>query len=121
MGDVVYFEASGEMASRDGDAVSTTIVAVVYDVRMSSKQRLSASVDADLVIAGQEVVAQGRAESLSAWVNEALRAQVLRDRRLAAMDAFLADFEHEHGEITVAEMAAAGRDARARAVVVRGA
>lgn len=88
---------------------------------MSTKQRLSASVDADLVAAGQDVVSGGRADSLSAWVNEALRAQVQRDRRLAAMDAFLADFESDHGEITDAEIARAERAARARAVVVRGA
>jgi hypothetical protein len=87
---------------------------------MSSKQRLSATVDADLLARGHEVVAAGRAESLSAWVNEALRAQVERDRRLAAMDAFLAAFESEHGEISDAEIASAARAARARAVVVRG-
>jgi Arc/MetJ-type ribon-helix-helix transcriptional regulator len=87
---------------------------------MSPKQRLSATVDADLVATGQELVATGRAESLSAWVNDALRRQVDRDRRLAAMDAFLAAFEDGNGEITDAEIASAGRDARARAVVVRG-
>jgi hypothetical protein len=87
---------------------------------VSSKQRLSASVDAELVTAGQEVVSAGHAESFSAWVNGALRAQVERDRKLAAMDAFLRDFEAEHGEITDAEIAAAARNARARAAVIRG-
>ena len=88
---------------------------------MSSKLRLSASVDADLLAAGREVVAAGRAESISAWVNDALHAQVERDRRLVAMDAFIAAFEAEDGEITDAEMTAAVRAARSRAVVVRGA
>jgi Arc/MetJ-type ribon-helix-helix transcriptional regulator len=88
---------------------------------MTSKLRLSASVDADLVATGREVVAAGRAESISAWVNEALRAQVERDRRLAAMDEFIAAFEADHGEITDTEIAAAARAARAGAVVVRGA
>lgn len=87
---------------------------------MSTKQRLSASVDAELVAAGQEVVSAGHVESLSAWVNGALRAQVERDRKLAAMDAFLRDFEAEHGEITDAETAAATRKARSRAAVIRG-
>jgi len=87
---------------------------------MSAKQRLSASVDADLVATGHDLVAAGRAESLSAWVNQALRAEVERDRRLAAMDALLAAFEREHGEISDAEIASAERGARARAVVVRG-
>jgi hypothetical protein len=35
---------------------------------MSSKQRMSASVDAELVAAAQEAVAAGQAESVSAWV-----------------------------------------------------
>jgi hypothetical protein len=87
---------------------------------MSTKQRLSASVDAELVAAGQAVVSAGHAESLSAWVNGALLAQVARDCKLAAMDAFLRDFEAEHGEITDAEITAATRHARTRASVIRG-
>ena len=87
---------------------------------MSSKERLSASVDADLVAVAQEAVAQGRAESVSAWVNEALRLKVAHDRRLRALDEFVAAFEAEHGEITETEMGEAARRARGRAVVVRG-
>ncbi len=62
----------------------------------------------------------GGAESLSAWVNGALQAQVARERKLSAMDAFLRDFEEEHGEITDAEITAATRGARTRASVIRG-
>jgi hypothetical protein len=87
---------------------------------MSVKQRLSASVDADLVTIAQEAVAQGQAESLNAWVNEALRLKADHDRRLRALDYFLAAYEAEHGEITEQEMLEAARQARARAVVVRG-
>ena len=87
---------------------------------MSAKERLSASVDADLVAVAQEAVAQGRADSVSAWVNEALRLRVAHDRRLRALDEFVAAFEAEHGEITEAEMSEAARRARGRAVVVRG-
>ena len=87
---------------------------------MSAKERLSASVDADLVAAAQEAVAQGRAESVSAWVNEALRLKLAHDRRLRALDEFVAAFEAEHGEITEAEMNEATRRARGRAVIVRG-
>jgi Arc/MetJ-type ribon-helix-helix transcriptional regulator len=86
---------------------------------MSTKERLSASVDPDLVAVAQEAVAQGRAESVSAWVNEALRLKVAHDRRLRAIDEFVAAFEAEHGEITGAEMNEAARRARGRAVVVR--
>lgn len=81
---------------------------------------MSASVDADLVAVAQEAVAQGRAESVSAFVNEALRLKVAHDRRLRALDEFVAAFEAEHGEITEAEMREAARHARGRAVVVRG-
>ena len=87
---------------------------------MSAKERLSASVDADLVAVAQEAVAQGRAESVSAWVNEALRLKVAHDQRLGALDEFVAAFEAEHGEITGAEMREAARRARGCAVVVRG-
>ncbi len=44
--------------------------------------------------------------------------QALRDEKLAAMGAFLRDYEAEHGEITDAEIHTAVRDARARAVEV---
>lgn len=84
------------------------------------KERLSASVDADLVAVAQDAVAHGRAESVSAWVNEALRLKVAHDQRLRALDEFVAAFEAEHGEITEAEMRDAARRARGRAVVVRG-
>ncbi len=97
-----------------------TIVVTAYHDRMDTKRRISASVDADLIEAGQEIVAAGRASSLSAWVNSALRAEVDRDRRLEGLRGFIADYEAEHGEITQAEMAAASRAARERAIVVRG-
>jgi Arc/MetJ-type ribon-helix-helix transcriptional regulator len=88
---------------------------------VSGKERLSASVDAELVAVVQKAVAEGRAESVSAWVNEALRLKVAHDQRLRALDEFVAAFEAEHGQITEAEMREAARRARGRAVVVRGA
>jgi Arc/MetJ-type ribon-helix-helix transcriptional regulator len=87
---------------------------------MNSKQRLSASVDVELVAVAQEAVAAGQAESVSAWVNDALRLKADHDRRLRALDDFLAAYEAEHGEITQDEMREAARSARSRAVVVRG-
>ena len=56
---------------------------------MNGKQRLSASVDADLIEAAEDAVASGRSGSVSAWVNEALRAKCDQDRRLQALDAFV--------------------------------
>lgn len=87
---------------------------------MKLKQRLSASVDAALVEAGQRAVARGRAPNLSAWVNEALRLKLEHDERLEALAHFVAAFEAEHGELTSDEMATAARRARARALPVRG-
>src|SRR5579859_5069873 len=88
---------------------------------MTTKRRLSASVDAELVAVAQKAVTAGQAESLSAWVNDALRLKADHDRRLQAMDEFLAAYEAEHGEITKEEMREAARRARERAIVVRGA
>jgi Arc/MetJ-type ribon-helix-helix transcriptional regulator len=87
---------------------------------MSSKRRLSVSVDAELVAVAQEAVTGGHAESISAWVNDSLRLKADHDRRLKALDDFLAAYEAEHGEITDDEMRDAARRARERAIVVRG-
>ena len=87
---------------------------------MSTKQRLSASVDARLLAAAHQAVNEGRAESISAWVNDALRLKADHDRRLQALDEFLATYEAEHGKITEDEMRDASRRARERAIVVRG-
>jgi metal-responsive CopG/Arc/MetJ family transcriptional regulator len=79
---------------------------------MSVKRRLSASLDAELVAAAQEAVAAEQAESVSSWINDALRLKVRHDRRLRALDEFLAGYEAEHGEITEDEMREAARRAR---------
>jgi Arc/MetJ-type ribon-helix-helix transcriptional regulator len=88
---------------------------------VNTKQRLSASVDADLIAAAEDAVARGRVVSVSAWVNDALRAKVAHDKRLEALAAFVAEFEREHGLIAPEEMDAAARRARGRATPVRAA
>jgi len=87
---------------------------------MSTKQRLSASVDAELMELAHAAVREGRAESLSSWVNDGLRLKAEHDTRMRALDDAIAAYEAEHGVITEEEMAAAERSARARATVVRG-
>lgn len=72
------------------------------------------------MVAAQQAVTEGRAESISAWVNDALRLKTENDRRLQALDDFLAAYEAEHGEITEDDIQGAARRARERAVVVRG-
>jgi hypothetical protein len=87
---------------------------------MNTKRRLSASVDADLLAEAEAAVARGDADSVSAWVNEALRLKAAHDRRLNALAALIRDYEAEHGEITDEEIEQASRRAREEAVVVRG-
>jgi Arc/MetJ-type ribon-helix-helix transcriptional regulator len=91
----------------------------MYDEVMS-RRRLSVSVDEELIKAAKAAVATGRVENVSVWVNDALRRQADHDRRLAALDEFLAEYEAEHGEITESEMNDAARRVRAQAIVVRG-
>lgn len=87
---------------------------------MSVKRRLSASVDAELLEAGRAAVAAGESDSLSAWINQAMRRQAEHDVRLRALDEFLGAFAAKHGALTDDEIAAAGRRARAGAQVIRG-
>ena len=82
---------------------------------MRKKERLSASVDADLIAAAERAVAEGRADNVSSWVNDALRLKLEHDDRLAALTTFIAAYEEKHGEISSEEMRQASRRARARA------
>jgi Arc/MetJ-type ribon-helix-helix transcriptional regulator len=92
----------------------------MYVVSMTAKIRLSATVDADVLESVQAAVAAGEAESVSAYVNDALRLKAEHDRRLRGIDRFIAAYEAEHGVITEEEMEAAYRRAKERAIVVRG-
>lgn len=83
------------------------------------RQRLSATVEADLLTAGKRAVAEGRADSLSEWVNKALKRQAEHDGRLKALAEFVREHEAEYGVITDDEMREARRHFRARAVAVR--
>lgn len=96
------------------------MMALKYAIRMTAKRRLSSTVDADLVEAGQAAVEAGEAENLSAWVNDALRQKVDHERKLRALGEFIAAYEAEHGEMTDEEMDSAVRRMRQRAIVVRG-
>lgn len=86
---------------------------------MAGKRRLSASVDADLLTAAQAAVDEGRSDSVSGWVNDALRLKAEHDRRMQALDVFIASYEAEQGAITEVEIDAAVRRARSNATVVR--
>jgi Arc/MetJ-type ribon-helix-helix transcriptional regulator len=84
-----------------------------------SKERLTVTVDPHLVRAGAEAVADGRVESVSAWVNLALAERAAKDRRLRALADAVAAYESECGELTTAELAAQARADRLSARVVR--
>jgi hypothetical protein len=86
----------------------------------AARQRLSASVDADLLSAASAAVRRGRAPTFSAWVNDALRLKLEHEQRLDALAAFVRAYEQEHGEISHEEMERATRRARSRAVTARG-
>ena len=84
------------------------------------KERLTVTVDPELIEAGNRAVAAGQVDSMSAWVNEALNEKAVRERKLQALAAAIADFETDFGEITSEEIAAQRHADREAAVVVRG-
>lgn len=86
---------------------------------MTPRQRLSATVSAELLAAGRDAVAERRAPNLSAWVNDALARQAEHDRRMKALDEFVRAYEAERGVITDEEVREARRHFRGRAVAVR--
>jgi hypothetical protein len=86
----------------------------------SRKDRLTVTVDHELVQAGNEAVAAGQADSLSGWVNSALADRATRDRRLRSLAEAVDDYEAEFGEITEAELAAIRQQDVRRSIVVQG-
>jgi hypothetical protein len=84
------------------------------------KERLTVTVDPDFIAAGNDAVEEGRAESLSAWVNAALAERVAKERRLAALVEAVAAYEERFGPITAQELADQARADRQSATVVRG-
>lgn len=87
---------------------------------MKRKERLTVTVDRELIEAGNRALAAGRVDSLSGWVNLALAEQAAKERRLQALGEAIAAYEAKHGAITPEEIAAQQRADRQNAVVVRG-
>lgn len=84
------------------------------------KRRLTVTVDPELVEAANRAVANGSADSLSAWVSAALTDRARHDQQRARLGDSIADYEAEFGEITTEEIARQRRADREHAVVVRG-
>jgi hypothetical protein len=81
------------------------------------KQRVTITLDPELVSAGNRAVASGAAQSLSHWISGALTDKARRDEQLARLGDAIADFESEFGEITPEELADQRRADRVDAVV----
>jgi uncharacterized protein YllA (UPF0747 family) len=84
------------------------------------KERLTVTVNPAFIEAGNDAVSEGRAESLSAWVNAALAEKVARERRLVALAQAVSAYEERFGAIVSQELAEQARADRESAVVVRG-
>ena len=87
---------------------------------MIRRRRLTVTIDPTLIQAGQDAVAAGRAESVSAWVNLALAERAAKERRLAAMADAIAAYEAKFGALSAEELSAQARADRESAIVVRG-
>lgn len=83
------------------------------------RQRITVTVEPEVAAAGAAAVAQGRAESVSAWVNLAMTERAAKDSRLAALAAAVQAYEAEHGVITDEERAQQTREDRDAAARVR--
>lgn len=86
---------------------------------MRNKERLTVTVDPELIEAANEAVAEGRVGSLSGWVNLALAERAAKERKLRTLAEAIAGYEEEFGEITTAELAAQERVDRRNAKTVR--
>ncbi len=85
----------------------------VYDKGMH-KQRVTVTVDEELLEAASSAVSEGHARSVSEWVGEAMAQRRDRDARLAVMRRLVHEYEAEHGSISdeeIAEQAQQDRDA----------
>ena len=69
-----------------------------------TKQRVTITVDEDLLEAASDAVSDGDASSVSAWVNEAMAAKSAHRSRLNALDEAIADYEAEFGPISSEEL-----------------
>jgi hypothetical protein len=84
------------------------------------KQRITVTVDPELVEAATRAVNAGEADSLSGWVSSALSEKLHRDHKLGRLRAAIADYEAEFGEISIDEILTQQRADREDAVVIRG-
>ena len=85
-----------------------------------TRERLSATVEGELLEAGRRRSRKGIRTSVERVGERRARLKADHDRRMRALDEFIAVYEAEHGVISDDEIRQAKRRARARAVVARG-
>jgi hypothetical protein len=86
---------------------------------MRTKERLTVTVDSELIEAANQAVAEGQVTSLSGWVDLALSERADKERRLRALAEAIAAYEGRFGKITAAELASQERADRRNAIAVR--
>ncbi len=86
---------------------------------MRNKERLTVTVDSELIEAANQAVAEGRVGSLSGWVNLALAERAAKERRLKSLAEAVASYEQTFGEIAAGELVAQERTDRRNATAVR--
>lgn len=87
---------------------------------MRTKERLTVTVDPELVGVATRAVERGLADSVSAWVSAAMAEHAARTRRTLALAEAVAAYESEAGALTEGEVAAQRLDDQRNAIVVRG-
>ena len=83
------------------------------------KQRVTITIELDLLEEAQAAVSNGRCRSLSQWIGEAVADQLDKERRLALLDELIAEYEAEHGVITAEAMEERIRKDKEAAAAIR--
>lgn len=86
---------------------------------MRNKERLTVTVDSELIEAANEAIEEGRVASLSGWVNLALTERASKERRLRALAEAVSSYEEAFGKITAAEITAQDHKDRRHSINVR--
>ena len=68
----------------------------VYDEGMQ-KQRVTVTVNEELLQEASTAVSEGRSRSVSEWIGEAMAQRRDRDQRLAVLRRLVSEYEAEHG------------------------
>ena len=84
-----------------------------------TKRRVTVTVDEALLEEANTAVRHGRAESVSAWVSEAMAEHHEREQRLVLLGGLINEYEDEHGVITDEELAEQRQLDRDAAATVR--